>query len=218
MPESGPSKHILVVDDTKDILELFREIIESLGHRVTAEIFTPEDLAKVIEIGPDLAILDLRMGVDSAPGWALVQKMKMSRETEAIPIIVCSAAINEVRAVRARWILGPGGLLDNHPRSVPADWIGEVIVDVLRAQARLRPAVRQSRLSVFLDRVGGLTVIPGFPYRINNPSRGELPPEWSADTLTLTEEPHAGRTREAIVRRLWRAAGADVPEPDDLAE
>lgn len=97
MAESGSSKHILVVDDTEEVIELFRDIIQALGHRVTATIFAPEDLAKVIEISPDLAILDIQMGGDAAPGWALLQKMKMSRETEAIPIIVCSAATNEVR-------------------------------------------------------------------------------------------------------------------------
>ena len=107
MPESGPSKHILVVDDTEEVLELFRDIITSLGHRATTTTFAPEDLAKVIEISPDLAILDIQMGGDTGPGWVLLQKMKMSRETEAIPIIVCSAATNEVREQEV-WLTSKG--------------------------------------------------------------------------------------------------------------
>ena len=107
MAESGQPKHILVVDDTEEVIELFRDIIEALGHRVTATTFAPEDLAKVIEISPDLAILDIQMGGDSAPGWALLQKMKMSRETEAIPIIVCSAATNVVREQEG-WLTSKG--------------------------------------------------------------------------------------------------------------
>ncbi len=102
------SKHVLVVNDTEEIIELFREIIEGLGHRMIATTFAPEDLAKVIEIGPDLAILDLRMGgSDGVMGWDLLQKLKMSRETEAIPIIVCTAATDEVRQQEG-WLTSKG--------------------------------------------------------------------------------------------------------------
>ena len=117
MPDSGPSKHILVVDDTEDILELFRDIIEDLGHRVTATTFAPEDLAQVISISPDLAILDIQMGGDSAPGWALLQKMKMSRETDAIPIIVCSVATTEVKEQES-WLISKGIRIVRKPFSV----------------------------------------------------------------------------------------------------
>lgn len=50
------SRHILVVNDTEEILDLFRDIIEGLGHRMTAWSFSPDDLAKVTEIEPDLVI------------------------------------------------------------------------------------------------------------------------------------------------------------------
>lgn len=120
--------------------------------------------------------------------------------------------------VRARWVLGPHDLPQGYSGSVPAEWIGWVIDLVLLAQARLQPAVRQSRLSVVISGVEGMTVIPGNINQINIASRGQLPPDWSHETLTLTEEPHAERTREAILRRLWRAVGADMPEPGNPAE
>jgi hypothetical protein len=46
------SQHILVVNDTEEILDLFRDIIGGLGHRMTAWSFSPDDLAKVTEIEP----------------------------------------------------------------------------------------------------------------------------------------------------------------------
>jgi CheY-like chemotaxis protein len=92
-----PSKHILVVNDTEEILDLFREIIEGLGHRVTAWSFSPDDLAKVTEIKPDLVILDLLMGANELQGWSLLQKLRMHRPTEHIPVIVCTAATNWIR-------------------------------------------------------------------------------------------------------------------------
>ena len=90
-------KHILVVNDTEEILDLYRTILEDLGHHVTAWSFSPDDLSKVTEIQPDLVILDLLMGPTELQGWALLQKMRMSIRTEDIPVIVCSAATNWVR-------------------------------------------------------------------------------------------------------------------------
>lgn len=90
-------KHVLVVNDTEEILDLYRTILEELGHRVTAWSFSPDDLSKVTEIKPDLVILDLLMGPTELQGWALLQKMRMSPPTEDIPVIVCSAATNWVR-------------------------------------------------------------------------------------------------------------------------
>jgi CheY-like chemotaxis protein len=93
----GNSQHILVVNDTEEILDLFRDIVEGLGHRMTAWSFSPDDLAKVTEIQPDLIILDLMLGPTELQGWALLQKLRMSPPTESIPVIVCTAATNWVR-------------------------------------------------------------------------------------------------------------------------
>jgi CheY-like chemotaxis protein len=98
MQDSQPeARHILVVNDTEEILDLFRDILEGLGHRMTAWSFSPDDLAKVTEIEPDLVILDLMLGPTELQGWALLQKLRMSPPTENIPVIVCTAATNWVR-------------------------------------------------------------------------------------------------------------------------
>jgi CheY-like chemotaxis protein len=90
-------QHILVVNDTEEILDLFRDIVEGLGHRMTAWSFSPDDLAKVTAAAPDLIILDLMLGPTELQGWALLQKIRMSPPTEDIPVIVCTAATNWVR-------------------------------------------------------------------------------------------------------------------------
>ena len=98
MADSGQqARHILVVNDTEEILDLFRDILEGMGHRMTAWSYSPDDLAKVTEILPDLIILDLMLGPTELQGWALLQKIRMSPPTEDIPVIVCTAATNWVR-------------------------------------------------------------------------------------------------------------------------
>jgi CheY-like chemotaxis protein len=90
------ARHALVINDTQEIIELFREIIEGLGHRMTASTFAPDDLTGVLEAKPDLLIIDLMFGSEEV-GWQLLQKVRMSPATEKIPVIVCTAATQVVR-------------------------------------------------------------------------------------------------------------------------
>lgn len=97
-----PPKHVLVVDDTEEILHLFRDIIEGMGHRITAWSYSPDDLAEVVRVKPDLVIADVTIGQEKL-GWQLVQKMRMSPTTEMIPIVICTAATLDVREQEA-WL------------------------------------------------------------------------------------------------------------------
>lgn len=96
MSEAGGDKHVLVINDTEEIVELFRDILQGMGHRVSATSYAPEDLTEVSKVMPDLVILDLMMGGEGS-GWQLAQKMRMSPDTAEIPIIICTAATKDVR-------------------------------------------------------------------------------------------------------------------------
>jgi CheY-like chemotaxis protein len=90
-------KHILVVNDTQEILELFRAILEEEGgYAVTLTSIRPQMLDMVKEIKPDLIISDHVFG-DEKVGWQFIQRLKMDRETANIPLIVCSGAVKELR-------------------------------------------------------------------------------------------------------------------------
>jgi CheY-like chemotaxis protein len=116
-PSDNPSdKKILVVNDTEEILELFRDIVEGMGHRMVGMSFAPDDLAAVKETDPDLAILDLMVGSEGH-GWQLVQKMRMSTDTAHIPVIVCSAAVKDVREQEG-WLTANGVKVVLKPFSV----------------------------------------------------------------------------------------------------
>ena len=92
-----PSKRILVVNDTQEILELFDDLLTSFGHEVTLMSFAPNELDRIKQADPDLIIIDFILGSREMDGWQLVQKLKMDRDTERVPIIVCTAAVHEVR-------------------------------------------------------------------------------------------------------------------------
>lgn len=93
------AKHVLIVNDTQEILDLFRIILEDEGYKVTTCAFAVEDMQKIIAVEPDLVILDLVFGREFV-GWQTLQKMKMMRETAAIPVIVCTADIRYAQEVQ----------------------------------------------------------------------------------------------------------------------
>ncbi|HLI05355.1 MAG TPA: response regulator [Ktedonobacteraceae bacterium] len=88
---------ILVVNDTQEILELFRILLEEEeGHEVILSGFPFQHIDEVKKIKPDLIILDFVFG-DQKSGWQMLQMLKMQRSTAHIPVIVCTAALDEVR-------------------------------------------------------------------------------------------------------------------------
>lgn len=90
--------HVHVVNDTPEILDVFRMVLEDEGYRATTDRFTTElapKVAHIRELQPDLLVLDLIVNGEAA-GWQLMQLLKMDRTTRGIPIIVCTAAVRTV--------------------------------------------------------------------------------------------------------------------------
>ena len=93
---------VLVINDTKEILELFRDILEdNMGFEVTLMTFAPDELSRIVEIRPDLVIVDFILGDRELQGWQLLQKMRMHPETVSIPIVACTAAAHDSGACRS---------------------------------------------------------------------------------------------------------------------
>ena len=98
MAATGNQKHILVINDTAAILELFVALLEDEGYRVTTDMFSVEMtvlLNRVKADRPDLLVLDF-MIQDEGKGWQFLQLLKMDPETRDIPVIVCTAAARMV--------------------------------------------------------------------------------------------------------------------------
>jgi DNA-binding response OmpR family regulator len=88
---------ILVVNDTQEILELFRMLLEEQeGYEVVLSGFPIQQIKEIEQIKPDLIILDLVLG-DEKTGMQMLQMLKMQRSTAAIPVLVCTAALQIVR-------------------------------------------------------------------------------------------------------------------------
>ena len=87
---------ILVINDTQEILELFRMLLEGEGYEVILAGLPVQRIEDVKVLSPDLIILDFVFG-DQKTGWQMLQMLKMERATARIPVIVCTAALDMVR-------------------------------------------------------------------------------------------------------------------------
>lgn len=95
-------KHVVVVNDTEEILELFDVIITALGHKVTRISYAPTDAREIADLKPDLCIIDFVIGGREFEGWQLIQKLRMAPATEGVPIIACTGAVREVREMEGK--------------------------------------------------------------------------------------------------------------------
>jgi DNA-binding response OmpR family regulator len=86
----------MVVNDTQEILALFRDILTEEGYEVALYSSAIHDMEEIERLRPDLVILDFLFGHENL-GFQMLQKLKMRRSTASIPVIVCTAALQAVR-------------------------------------------------------------------------------------------------------------------------
>jgi two-component system phosphate regulon response regulator PhoB len=87
------AKHILVVEDDKDILELIRYNLTRDGYTVTCHTSGEDGLNAAKTNPPDLMVLDLMLpGVD---GLVVCRALKNDARTQGIPIVMLTAKSTE---------------------------------------------------------------------------------------------------------------------------
>lgn len=92
----GAGKRVLIANDTQEILELFEDILQGMGFETVLISFAPREMDQVRQAKPDIIILDLIFGGRELAGWQLLQKIRMDRQLERVPVILCSAAVRDV--------------------------------------------------------------------------------------------------------------------------
>ena len=95
----GHQARILAINNDQAVLALFRDLLEDERYRVTTQTYVDRDLAGIKAQRPDLIVLDYMWATEDA-SWSLLQMLRMDRETAAIPIVLCTAAVREVEALR----------------------------------------------------------------------------------------------------------------------
>jgi DNA-binding response OmpR family regulator len=87
---------IMVINDTQEILALFRDILTDEGYEVALYSSAIHDMEEIERVQPDMIILDFIFGHENL-GFQMLQKLKMRRSTARLPVVVCTAALQAVR-------------------------------------------------------------------------------------------------------------------------
>jgi len=90
---------ILVVDDDVDILTLVQMTLAMNGFDVEAVSRWQSIDHSIVNFNPDLILLDVSLG--GADGREICKKIKSTKETEHIPVILFSANIEMEKSVDA---------------------------------------------------------------------------------------------------------------------
>lgn len=141
-------KHILIVEDEDDVLELMRYNLMREGFSVTAATRGEDALKAVARKKPDLVLLDLMLpGIN---GFEVCRKLKNDPGTAEIPIIMVTAKGEEADII-VGLELGADDYV-NKPFSI------KVLVSRIRVALRRQPANAYDQKSEL--RVGGLEISP----------------------------------------------------------
>jgi DNA-binding response OmpR family regulator len=88
----------MVINNSDDILALFKRILTTDDCEVYTQLFLNSDLRDVRRIQPDLIILDYYVGREGV-GWEFLQMLKMEDSTTMVPVLICTTAVRLVQEI-----------------------------------------------------------------------------------------------------------------------
>jgi two-component system response regulator VicR len=95
MTVDGRRPHVLIINDTQEILDLMQELLEEEGYRVTTSVALL-DIAKVKTLAPDVIVQDLLFEGMHETGWKFLTLVRLDPELARIPLVLCTAAVRTV--------------------------------------------------------------------------------------------------------------------------
>jgi len=81
-------KHILIVDDYADAVDIWAIYLQSRGYRVTTAADGPTALEKATQLLPDLIVLDLEL--PGLTGFEVAQRLRANPDASGIPLIAAT--------------------------------------------------------------------------------------------------------------------------------
>jgi CheY-like chemotaxis protein len=124
-------RHILVIEDSATIIEQITCYLQELNIKTVAHTPGKDALDKVVEMQPDLVLLDLQLPKHS--GWQILTQLKADARSINIPVIIIS--------VVDEWPHGLAlGAAEHLVKPISRRQLQQVLSRVARQQADIHPA------------------------------------------------------------------------------
>jgi Response regulator containing CheY-like receiver, AAA-type ATPase, and DNA-binding domains len=128
--ENANASKILVVDDEQDIVTIIGKVLKKNGYEVTTANDGLECIDKVSEELPDLVLLDNIM--PNMGGQAVLAKLKASKKTADIPVIMVTALADQEHITGAQ----KGGAVEYIIKPFDYTVLLEKIAQVLKSKQK----------------------------------------------------------------------------------
>lgn len=89
-------RKVAVVNDDTQFLTMMELILSDAGYDVLLVVEASDAFQQICKWAPELVILDIRIENPEA-GWTILDLLRLERKTETMPVIVCSAAHDELQ-------------------------------------------------------------------------------------------------------------------------
>ncbi len=83
---------VLVVNDDRDMLDVYAAVLEQMGHRPLLRINMDPKPETVISAGAEAVIIDLQAEADRLAGLRAIEALRAHPATEKVPIVLATAA------------------------------------------------------------------------------------------------------------------------------
>lgn len=94
---SENSLKVVCIEDEQEMIDLVKLILNQHGFEVIGALGGATGLKTVVEVQPDLILLDLMMpGID---GWEVLQKLRAMPEAKDVPVIMVTAKAQKIDRV-----------------------------------------------------------------------------------------------------------------------
>ena len=128
--ENANGYKILVVDDEQDIVTIIGKVLKKSGYEVTTANDGLECIKKVETEPPDIILLDNIM--PNMDGPAVLSKLKDSKETQDIPVIMVTAVADQEHITSAQ----KGGAVEYIVKPFDYTVLLEKIAQVLKSKRK----------------------------------------------------------------------------------
>jgi CheY-like chemotaxis protein len=124
-------KHILIVDDYPDALDIWAIFLRSFGYRVSTASDGATAIDQAEQLLPDLIVLDLEL--PRVSGFDVAKRLRSNPETQSIPLIAATGYSHIQQLDRARDAgfdrivikpCDPDALVSEIERLLPREMIG----------------------------------------------------------------------------------------------
>ena len=85
---------VLIIDDDVDMVEAEKMVLENNGYTVSTAYNGEEGYQKILEVNPDVIILDVMMATPEE-GFQLSYKLKENEKLSKIPIVMVTSVSRE---------------------------------------------------------------------------------------------------------------------------